>query len=124
MGEEKKGYSMNTVLEAIEGSGGVMLGISKRLGCNWDTARRYVNKWETTRKAFDAEKQKILDLAESTVYKAIKDGDVQSAKWVLATLGRDRGFSERQELVHSGEMNQKLTIEIVRPNETKNPGGV
>ncbi len=124
MGEEKKGYSMNTVLEAIEGSGGVMLGISKRLGCNWDTARRYVNKWETTRKAFDAEKQKILDLAESTVYKAIKDGDVQSAKWVLATLGRDRGFSERQELVHSGEMNQKLTIEIVRPNETKNPGSV
>lgn len=108
-----KAYSKELVLEAINECHGVILTVAQRLGCRWDTARRYIDKWETTKQAFDNEREKLLDMAESVVFKAIENGDIQTAKWVLATLGRDRGYNERQEIVHSGELENKLTIEFV-----------
>jgi hypothetical protein len=120
----KNNISREKVEEAIKGSHAIVTVIAERLDCAWCTARKYIDKWESTRELYKDEKESILDIAESVIYKSISEGNTQDAKWLLATLGRDRGFSERQELVHSGEMNQKLTIEIVRVNETKNPGSV
>lgn len=99
------------VLQAIQGSGAVMSTIAKRLGVAWYTAKRYVNKWETTRQAFDDEEQKILDLAESAIYQSIQNGNTQDAKWLLSTKGKNRGFTERQEITGAdgGPVNAVVT---------------
>ncbi len=86
------------VLKAIKGSGAVMSTIAKRLDCAWYTARKYVNEWEATRQAYEDEEQMILDLAESKIYESINNGNTQDAKWLLATKGKKRGFSERHEI--------------------------
>ena len=49
-----KNYSLETMLQAIEGSGGITLTVATRLQCDWITAKRYIQKWETTRMAFEA----------------------------------------------------------------------
>jgi transposase len=98
----RKNYSEKLVLEAIKGTGGIVSQVAKRLGCDWSIAKKYINKWEKTKKAYDDEREAILDLAESAVYKAIKEGNTQDAKWVLATIGKKRGFSEKHEVEHSG----------------------
>ena len=82
------------VLEAIEGSAGIVLTVAHRLNCTWYTAQSLINRWNETKKAFGAETEKILDLAEGQVFNAVKEGDIATAKWVLARKGRQRGYEE------------------------------
>ena len=103
------------VLKAIKGSGAVMSTIAKRLDCAWYTARKYVNEWEATRQAYEDEEQMILDLAESKIYESINNGNTQDAKWLLATKGKKRGFTEKQEVEHTGI--PEITIKVVNAND-------
>ena len=85
-------------LEAIKGSGAIMSTIAKRLGYSWNGANLLCQRWEETKRALQDETETILDLAESTLVRSIQEGDVQSAKWILATKGKFRGFTERHEI--------------------------
>lgn len=95
-------YTQENILEAIKDSGAIVSTVARRLGCEWITAKRYIEKWESTRQAFSDEQETILDMAEGTLFNAIKEKDVQAAKWILATKGKKRGYSEKQEIEHSG----------------------
>jgi len=86
------------ILSAIKDSGGIMSTIAKKLGVNWHTAQTWCNKFEDTKQALQNEKDTILDMAESTVFKNIKEGNSQDAKWLLSTMGKKRGYSERHEI--------------------------
>ena len=90
-----KDYSIDTMLSAIEGSGAVVSTIARRLGCDWNTAKKYIERREETRTAYANEQEAVLDMCESTIYTSIKNGDTHSAKWVLATKGRQRGFGDK-----------------------------
>lgn len=101
-------FAREQVIEAIGGSGGIMSAIATRLGCAWDTAKRYVNYWESTKQAFNNERAGFLDACESVLERNVqlamqaqKNGelaDTSDVKWVLARLGKDRGYSERREI--------------------------
>lgn len=87
-------FDKDTVLEAIKDSGGIMSTIAQRLHCNWNTAKKYTEKWEETQQAMKDEKETILDVCESTLINKIKDGDEQSAKWYLSKIGKLRGYGD------------------------------
>lgn len=84
------------ILEAIEGSAGLISTVAKRLGVAWDTARSLINREEEITTAYNNEKEKIKDMAESVVIGSIKKEDVQTAKWYLGIMGKDRGYDERR----------------------------
>lgn len=95
MARKRNLYTREQLLKAIQGSGGSVLEVSKRLGCAWSTARHYIDLWDETRKAFEDERAVLVDAAEYVVYRAVvEQGDVHIAKWVLSTLGRDRGWGD------------------------------
>jgi len=109
-----KNYPLEYVLKQIDGSGGITLTVAQRLGCDWLTAKRYVEKWETTKRAFEAEREKVLDVAESVVNRNIQLAyrmqnetqqpvDSGDAKWVLSRLGKSRGYADKQELELGGK---------------------
>lgn len=104
------GYTDETIIKAIKGSGGIITSIANKLGCAWDTANKAVNKNERTRTAYKNEKEQILDLSENVVYESIKSGNTQDAKWVLATLGKRRGFGETQP---SDQTDNQIKIVVV-----------
>jgi hypothetical protein len=110
-----KSFTREQVLEAIEGSGAIISTIATRLSCAWDTARTYVNRWASTKAAFKAEGETFLDDCETLLRNNIKLAknkqeedsvivDTSDAKWVLARLGKDRGYTERTETEISGEV--------------------
>lgn len=80
------------VLKAIENSGGITLTVAKRLGCAYDTAGVLIDRWEETRKAFRLEREKIKDIGEGHLFKAVGNGDIATIKWFLDRLGKDRGY--------------------------------
>jgi len=95
-------------LEAIKGSAGIISTIAKRLNLSWHAAEARIQKYPETLKAFQGEREGILDMAEATILTAIKQGDTGSAKWLLSTIGRKRGFTEKQEIEISGGISVNL----------------
>ncbi len=92
-----KQIKQQDVLDAIKDSGGVISTIARRLKCNWNTAKTYCDKWESTKTALQDEKETTLDTAELKVLDAIKAGDTQIIKWFLSTKGKDRGYTTKIE---------------------------
>ncbi len=98
------------MLKAIDGSGGIISLIANRLGCDWHTAKKYIELWEETKQAYSDELEKFKDICETTVLKSVQDGDVQTAKWVLSHKARDRGYGEKIEV--DGQLTGEVKIII------------
>jgi len=102
-------------IEAIKGSAGIVSTIAKRLEVDWHTAESYIKKYPEALKSFQDEREGILDMAEATILTAIKSGDTGSAKWLLSTIGKKRGFTEKQEIEISGELGTPVKFVFVDP---------
>ena len=81
----------NAILEAIKDSGGIMSSIARKLGVTWHTADSWIRESGELMEALKDEKETILDMAEATLLKKIKEGDEQSAKWYLSKIGKQIG---------------------------------
>ena len=119
--------SKKAIIEAIKDSGGIMSTIARRLGVTWHTADTWVKQYDETKQALQDEREAILDLAESTLFKNIKDGNSQDAKWLLSTMGKNRGYNERQEItgVDGGPIDVNAIIRKAEEefaNEQRNAG--
>ena len=95
----------------IPGSGGIISTIAKRVGCDWWTARRHIDRSPKLTRLYDNENEAVLDLAESELIKAIKDGNTQDAKWLLSKKGKARGYGDesRQEIIFKNVDVSKLS---------------
>jgi hypothetical protein len=56
-------------------------------------------------------REEVLDLAEGKLVAAVEAGDMTSVYFLLRTLGRKRGYSERAEVVGSGGDPIQVIIE-------------
>lgn len=88
-----RNFTKKTVLKAIKDSYGVVGTIAGRLGCEWNTARRYIEKWPETQQAVLDERESYLDMTENACIDRIKNGDGQMIRFVLATVGKKRGYT-------------------------------
>ena len=108
-------YKAQQFIDAIKGSGGIVSTIAARVGCAWHTAKKYIDTYPTVAKAYADETEGILDLAESTVIRGIKDGDQTSAKWYLTMKGTRRGYVPKQQLqIEVGQIDAAIERELAR----------
>lgn len=84
--------------KAIEGSHGIVSNVAKRLRCSWSTADLQIKSSPEAMAQIEAEKEAILDLAEHGLYSQVKDEEAWALKYLLATKGKSRGFTEKTEL--------------------------
>ena len=112
------GYTAKEFISAIPGTGGIVSTIAQRIGCTWHTARRYIDTMPTVKTAYDAESERVLDMAEGVLLKSIEGGDTQDSKWYLTRKGKHRGYAERQEVEHSGEVGHAITYLSENRNAT------
>lgn len=93
-----KNYDIATIKKAIEDSGGLYTQIAAKLGCSWHTAKTHVEKHEETLKAYEAEAESVLDVAESKLFENIQENDNTAIIFFLKTKGKNRGYCERKEI--------------------------
>lgn len=115
-----KHYRTSDFEKAIPNSGGIISTIAKRVGCDWSTARRAIEKSPKLTEMFENEREAILDMAESTIFMSIKNGDTQDAKWLLSRLGKNRGYSERQEI--TGRDGEPVEVLVYLPDNQRDGG--
>ena len=108
------GFTAEQFLAAIPGSAGIVTTIAKRVGCSWNTAKKYIQKYATVNRAWLDEKEKILDLAETKLIEQISDGEMWAVKYYLATQGKKRGYTEKQEIAIDIDMGNLTDEQLER----------
>lgn len=88
------------LLEAIIGSKGIIKNVRNKLmeirgdKIAWNTVKIKIEESEAATKALNAEIEMTLDTAENVINKAIKAGDIATAKWYLRMKGKERGYED------------------------------
>jgi len=111
-------FKKEEILNAIKDSGSIVSTIAKRLGVSWHTAKSYIESHEETKKAYEDEKEIILDSAEDVLFDSIIKGkDIQSSKWLLSTKGKSRGYSEKYEIESKVSITERTDLESLSTEE-------
>jgi len=92
------------MIEALEKSLGVVTTAAKAVGIDRSTHYDWYNNDPEYRAAVDSISDIALDFAESQLHKQIQEGEVSSTIFYLKTKGKKRGYVERTEVEHSGEL--------------------
>ena len=82
------------------------------------TLHDMINKHPKLKEAVDDAREKNKDFAEGKLMMAIDEGNIAGIIFYLKTQAKDRGYVEKQEIEHSGEVKTQVQyIDIVRPEK-------
>jgi hypothetical protein len=91
-------YSSKQIEQALHDCKGMVFVAGRRLGCSPNTIRARIEREPALREALEAERGMLLDLAELKLAQAIERGEPWAIALYLKTVGRDRGYVEKQEV--------------------------
>lgn len=82
------------------------------------TYYHWMNTEPTFKEAIDAFREDFVDIAEQALLSLNKDLNPQAVIFTLKTLGKKRGYQEQSKIDVNlnGEIVNKISIEIVKPN--------
>jgi hypothetical protein len=89
-------YSDEEIIEALEKNNGLITLAAKRLGCSANTIRNRIKSSELVKEAAENERDKFVDLAEQKLIQCVRGKEAWAIALVLKTLGKNRGYVERQ----------------------------
>ena len=109
-------YTAKQFIDAIPKTGGVISDIAKKVGCSWHTAKKYIEEYTTVQEAYQAEKNRITDIARNNIIKAIERNDLQMSKWWLQVM--DAEFVPKQMVDQRSD--GKVEILVKYANDERN----
>ena len=81
--------------------------LSRVYGCSWVTMKRWILDHPEIEEALDQAQEELVEKAENVVSKAIDEGDVSTAKWLLSL--RHKKYKEQTD-VDISDGSIKITI--------------
>lgn len=84
----RKAPSRKLVLDAIPNTGGVVSRIAEKIGYNWHTTHAVIQADPVLMAAYQDECERVNDIAEHNIIKAIAEGDRDESRWWLKTRRR------------------------------------
>jgi hypothetical protein len=82
----------------------------KKAGIYRNTFYLWCKKDSKFKEQVDDIKEELIDFAESQLMEKIKSGDTTSLIFFLKTKGKSRGYTEKQEITHSGDLDNQIHI--------------
>ncbi len=101
------------IIDAILRNRGLVEAAATDLGCTHECLRVRAKQDPDIAQAIADARERLVDFAETKMFDALERGDSWAIAMVLKTLGKGRGYVERQEVVQAGEPLQVVT-RIVR----------
>lgn len=91
-------YTVEQVVAALERNAGMVYMAARALGCNAQTIYNYRDKFPQVAEAIENARGEMIDTAELALKRAVLDGEGWAVCFLLKTIGKSRGYVERQEL--------------------------
>ncbi len=107
--------STDRIIECLRETNGLVSLAAKRVPCSQTTIYQRAKDVQAVRRAIEECRAELVDYGELALRKAVIDGEPWAVGLVLKTLGRDRGYVERQEVEHSG------SVTVVDWDDATNP---
>jgi len=113
----KKKLTNKQVEEALRKAGGIMAGAAQLLGVYRSTITRRVQKSKKLQKLVEELIETTLDLCETKLIQAIKEGEPWAIAFYLKCKGKKRGYIEKPYLdIHGDiELTVKAPPDILKP---------
>ena len=104
------------IIECLRETNGLISLAAKRVPCSQTTIYKRARDVQKVKQVIDACRDELVDLGELALRSAVVNKEPWAVSLVLKTLGRHRGYVERQEqaLEHSGEVGLRIIEEVVR----------
>ena len=83
------------MIQALEQQLGIITAAAKQAGIDRKTHYRWLESDPEYKEAAEAIPEIVLDFAENSLYKQIKEGNVAATIFFLKTRGKERGYIER-----------------------------
>lgn len=112
-GVGRKNIPRDELIEAIRKTRGLLYLASNVLGVNHVTLSKLIEADEELSQIWKEEKGKTLDRAEAKLMQAVDKGEQWAITMILRTLGRERGYVERQEVASMSHVKLEIVEEIV-----------
>lgn len=97
--------------------------VARLLGVDRSTLHLRINKSAKLQQIVMDARERMVDDAESALHAAILQRDGWAVCFTLKTIGRTRGYIEKQEIEHSGTINQIQVVEVVAPQAKPETSG-
>ena len=91
-------FSNKAIIEAVQAVNGMIYLAARKLGCTPQTIYNRMEKNAQIREAVEMSRGEMIDIAEQKLRMAVSNGEPWSIGLVLKTIGKNRGYVERQEV--------------------------
>ena len=113
------------VIAALVETKGLVASAARKLGCKRQTIYNWAKRNKQVRETIDAQRAQFVDAAELALMTAVAKGEPWAVKFTLSTLGKDRGYVQRQEQTdkngHAGADGDPITVLILPDNGRDRP---
>jgi hypothetical protein len=93
-----KKFTKEQVISALVETKGMVHNAADLLGCHHQTVYNYRDKYPEIKQAIEHERGKFLDLAETKLFDAVQRGEAWAIPFTLKTIGKERGYVEKQDI--------------------------
>ncbi len=111
-------YTREQVLAAVE-KGITVLGTAKVLKVSTDAVYAYARRWSSVAKALKDKRMELVDLSEMALRGAILRNEPWAIALTLKTLGKDNGYTERQEIISKNEETSVVLRVVKTENDSE-----
>jgi len=100
------------MLEAVKKNGGAVYLAARELGCAPNTIYNRMERVPSIKQAVEDARGEVVDYAEQKLRLAILNGEPWAIAMALKTIGKNRGYVERQEVTgaEGGDIKHSLTV--------------
>ena len=99
------------MLEAVKKNGGAVYLAARELGCAPNTIYNRMERVPSIKQAVEDARGEVVDYAEQKLRLAILNGEPWAIAMALKTIGKSRGYVERQEV--TGAEGSHIVVRLV-----------
>lgn len=111
-----KEFTDEDIIKALNVKKGYIYNAARYLGCSHTTIFKRMKENPAIKEIVDELRGRKLDNAELKLEQAVARDEPWAIAFLLKTLGKDRGYTERQEFSGvDGKPIEITTIEVIKP---------
>lgn len=103
------------------GSHGIVSTVATALGLSWQGAKNAIERYEATKAAMTAEREKVVDVAESRLMEAVNAGEAWAIRFYLNNQAKPRGYGWKNLAIASTDPPKVIGLYAEDSDLTENP---